>query len=75
QNGCAALDQSTQFGEFDSKASDKQELHFGPSRTNLLRELKAVEAGHDNITHHDVYCAIVLLAQVECDCAIGGRKD
>jgi hypothetical protein len=41
----------------------------------LLRHLKAVELGHDDITHRKVYCAIVLLAQAECLCAIGGRKD
>jgi hypothetical protein len=75
QNGCADLDQFTQFGKFVSKASDKQELHLGVSRTNLLRELKAVEPGHDNITHHKVDCAIVLLAQAERISAVGGRKD
>src|ERR1039457_3552526 len=36
QNGCADLDQVTQFGKFVSKASDKQELRLGVSGTNSL---------------------------------------
>ena len=66
---------SRQFGEFLSKAADKQELRLGASRTNVLRQLKAVEPGHDNITHYKVDWALVLLAQTECLCAIGGSKD
>ena len=38
-------------------------------------ELKSVGSGHDNITHHNVYCAIVLLAQAKCLCTIGGSKN
>src|SRR5271157_2788933 len=75
QKGCTDLAEFTQFGKFVSKASDKQELHLGVYRTNLLRQLNAVEPRHDNITHHQVYCAAVLLAQAQCLCAIGGRKD
>src|ERR1700737_3160524 len=75
QNGCPALYQFTQFGKFVSKASDKQELHLGMSRTNLLRKLKAVEPGHHNIAHHKVYCALVLLTKAECLCAIRGGED
>ena len=62
QNVCSVLDQFTQFGKFVSKASDKQELHLGASQPNLLRHLKAVELGHDDIAHRKVYCTIVLLA-------------
>jgi DNA-binding response OmpR family regulator len=65
----------TQFRKFVSKTSDKQELHLWASRTNLLCRLKTVEPGHNDITHRKVYCAVVLLAQVECLCTIGGRKD
>jgi hypothetical protein len=75
QNTCADLYHLTEFGKFVSKASNKQELHLGMSDTNLLRQLKAGESGHDNITHHKGYCAIVFPAQAESLYAVGGRKD
>jgi CheY-like chemotaxis protein len=65
----------TQYRKFVSKASDKQELHLWAIRTNSLCQLKAVEPGHNDITHRKVYCPFVLLAQVECLRTIGGRKD
>jgi hypothetical protein len=34
-----------------------------------------VELRHGDITHHKVYCATVLLAQVECLSATAGRKE
>ena len=69
------LDPSVQFGKLVTKARYKQKLRLEASRTNSLFELKSVESGHYNITHHKVYCAIMLMAQAECLCAIGGRKD
>jgi hypothetical protein len=75
QDVCAVLDPFAQFGKLVTKARYKQKLRLRARRTNSLCELKSVESGHDNITYHKVYCAIVLLAQAECLCTIGGRKD
>ena len=69
------LDQFAQFGKLVTKARYKQKLRLGVSRANSRLELKSVEPGHDNITHHKVYCAIVLLAQIYCLSAIGGRQN
>src|ERR1700730_9555760 len=74
QDVCAVLDQFAQFGKLDAKARYKQKPRLGASRTNSLFEFKSVESWHDNVTHHKVYCAIVLLAQAEGLCTIGGRK-
>jgi len=65
----------TQFGKLVKKARYKQKLRLGASRTNSHGELKSVGSGHDNITHDNVYCAIVLLAQAKCLCTIGGSKN
>src|SRR5450755_4756642 len=75
QNVCHVLAQVMQFAEFGGKACNEQELHVGASRTNLLHHLKAVELGHDDITHCKVDFATVLLAQAECLRTIGGRKN
>jgi len=68
------LDPFSQFGNLVTKARYKQELHLGASRTNALCKLKAVEVGHDNITHHKVYCAIVFLVRAKCVSTIDRRK-
>src|ERR1700683_266883 len=75
QDVCAVLDPFARFGKLVTKAGNKQKLRLGTSRANSLFELKSVETGHDNITHDKIYCAIVLLAQAECLCTIGGGKD
>ena len=59
------LDPSVQFGKLVTKARYKQKLRLEASRTNSLFELKSVESRHYNITHHKVYCAIMLMAQAE----------
>jgi len=40
-----------------------------------MGKLKPVEFGHDNITHHTIYSALMLLAPAERLCTISGRKD
>src|ERR1700723_43981 len=75
QDVCARLDQFTQSRKLVTKAGYKQKLHLGASRTNSLCEINAVESGQDNITDHKVYGAILFLAQAECFCTFGGRKD
>jgi hypothetical protein len=75
QDACAVFDPFSQFGKLVTKARYKQKPRLRASRTNSLFEIKSVELGHDNITHHKVYLAIVLLAQAKCLCTIGGRKD
>src|ERR1700674_4922824 len=59
QDVCAVFNPFVQFGELVTKARYKQKLRLGASRANSLFELKSVESGHDYITHHKVYCAIV----------------
>jgi hypothetical protein len=65
-NVSSVLDHFVQRGKFVSIDGDKQELHLWASRTNLLRHLKAVELGHDDIPHRKIYYPIVLVAQAQC---------
>jgi len=74
-DACTALDKFTQFRKLVTKARYKQKLRLRAICPNSRCQLNSIEPRHDNITHHKIDRAIVLLAQANCLTAIGGRHN